>query len=80
MTSKQAIERMKRFILSHKGEKVIFCDLDAESKFDYVLVCQFNYHLPIAGRREAIQRAIRNAEIHKRDEYSIYEKKTMTVI
>lgn len=79
MTSKQAAERMKKFILSHKGEKVIFRNLDAKSKFDYVLVSQFNYHLPIVGRREAIQRAIRNAEIHKGDDFSIYENKTMTV-
>lgn len=66
-------ESIKFFYNNHKGKSVIFCGLkNDEERFVFVLLQGYKYFKSFLSGKEAAQRALKNAEAHKKDGFINY--------
>lgn len=60
------------FVQKYKDKTVYFDKLSEADKYAFILTDQYNYHSRIVKPREALERAIRNADSHRKQGYLIY--------
>ena len=68
-----------RFMDKYCGKTVRFKDLPADEQYAFVLTDQYNFHSKIVSSKEAIDRAVRNANSHKKNGYEIYSNKSLKI-
>lgn len=73
MSRETARRKIKRFLNKYRGKSVLFATLNSTDKYNYVLTKQYNYFRGFLGNAEALDRAIRNTEGHKKGGYSVYK-------
>ena len=71
MTIFEARKEMLDFAKKHNHETILFSSLSEEERFIYIMIKTFRYFDSLK-RVERLQRAIDNAEAHKKDGYSLY--------
>lgn len=73
MSRETATRKIKRFLNKYYGKSVLFATLNNTDKYNYVLTKQYNYFQGFLENAEALDRAIRNTEGHKKNGYSVYK-------
>ena len=72
MKTSEARKRIQDFVMNHKNSSVLFASLDDEGRMDYVMTKTYNYFRGFLKGREALERAIRNAESHKENGFAVF--------
>lgn len=60
------------FLQRYTGKTVYFDKLSETDKYAFILTDQYNYHSNIVSPREALDRAVKNADSHREQGYLIY--------
>lgn len=60
------------FVQKYKGKTIYFDKLSEADKYAFILTDQYNYHSNIVSPKEALDRAVRNADSHREQGYLIY--------
>lgn len=73
-------KRMENFLKKYDGKTVKFEKLSQYEKYSFVLVDSFDYFRKSFGTQAAMNRAIRNADSHKKNSFVGYPKKSMKIV
>lgn len=80
MSITTAASRIKSFLKRYRGKSILFASLNDQDKHSYVLVKQYQYFRKFLSREEALQRAINNANAHRKNGYAIFDNYTEHII
>ncbi len=80
MSITTAASRIKSFLKRYRGKSILFASLNDQDKHSYVLVKQYQYFRKFLSREEALQRAINNANAHRKNGYEVFNNYTEHII
>lgn len=72
-------QKIKGFLKRYDGTRVYFDKLSDYEKYSFVLVDGYDYFLKSFSPQAALNRAIKNADSHKKNSFIGYPKKSMMI-